>query len=1516
MSEHIGVLLPVQLETVFTDEGDGPLLMVRVIPQPPHIDEHSEFISDGELDAVSRFRQAVGRVGTLKAAWLDTRHLPAFDELVAATGGARAAWLAQHTTARRIDGVLTAEPLTALGEDLPSVVRGLPPRLKVGVWTYAPDGMEQLEVIGELPQDGAEILPGRLPDLRDEKSVLEHWIGSFALAQDAGLGGVFALPEGLEPSRIAGVTVFGLGDEDPAALMESQVAAGRLTELPLGTSTASVGGAATAPAQDWWATLMRRLDGSATSLDDLVERYLTGAAPPSLPRAAESEQLLREANPDRGVLGRIADELPIESVIDAWPEHARETGLAPLLLRALWPVLWGEHSRFAHADPQAGPDELEKLSARVAEFSEWALDYVNPEGPLPAVRIGEDPYAVLPLTQVNRLDPQHANLPDPVAQILEGLRLERQARFTSLVDVGTVRGADAERYASLLARGGSPRAFGYRARIALSVFPNVSSIYGWHDQEVERWGNRGLRAFETSDPLLTHPLDPSAIALPLVHPRHWAAFGLRGRWHRLPLPVLLTAIWDDQRLLRHEGSQNPWPPTSLWQLFSDNAPFIASTEGWDGGFTSEGWLRVVPESLLARLILQSALTLNRWEQDPYDPMRMLASERGTESTRTALLQLAVLLDPTAEDPWETFDEDRHGYLAPEVPRFTTAPTPGLVARLERALGATLDTVSGRIDPWLTGFAWQRLQEASARPDTHRRLGAYGWVQGPFLGVPGPTSSGLLHAPSQAQAQVATLALDSFHQGLTNEQGQPAWGMALTGSAIRTAKELVADVRDGHHIREVLGREVERIVGDFGGGPFSLYERLAWLRTEFPMHEERPDPRQTCDGEAALKALLDNPASAPFTITACRTALLDLSAGVEAMAKLNLLDGAVHLLNGNPDSAAASMDATANGAPPEPRFPETPTAARELSTTVLSVLPWREAQPGDAAATLADPSLAGYLADQLGTEWTWRFLPDGAGPPREVHLSELGLRPVDTLALSSAHLRGAAAAALGLRGAQHESGRFDASISEHENRYWEIVRRDVTAGTVRLAQLGIDPAVAAAMEPAALERKVLRTFFGSHIPVRTAVQPVSAEGAPRLWAVHSAMGAFLGAVDEDDLGLSEGERGAALDELAPRIRAAVAEPGGQIVDPPEHELAARLNTALGSPAAGKDLPLAIESPGSYADLRERYLAVHADLTATVKQLRAARRTSRVVELLAAIRRAAPWGVAPGATPEDEATFFAAVTGTVRPRGATTPKDLAGALADALEERLKASPKPTQLPSVTAIATRLKDYRKRQESGLPDGIDSLASALSTLAAPQGTLAILTRWERAELLQATGLDTQPNPAVNEDWLTMNASVRANIARVEALHLHGVALEAWSSSADPWQVEEISQQPEGRERDAQFAVPPLVTAFGPGGSLAAQRVAVGLVDAWREDVPTPHRVTFAAFGFNAPAAQAPRAILLAVPPHAGEELTVDDLPGLLAELRMSLVARTWRGPDPWLSSIRLPVTDGRSALADPAYQ
>jgi hypothetical protein len=146
-------------------------------------------------------------------------------------------------------------------------------------------------------------------------------------------------------------------------------------------------------------------------------------------------------------------------------------------------------------------------------------------------------------------------------------------------------------------------------------------------------------------------------------------------------------------------------------------------------------------------------------------------------------------------------------------------------------------------------------------------------------------------------------------------------------------------------------------------------------------------------------------------------------------------------------------------------------------------------------------------------------------------------------------------------------------------------------------------------------------------------------------------------------------------------------------------------------------------------------------------------------------------------------------------------------------------------------------------------------------------------------------------EEWLGTIAAVRPRLAALDA---HQLADERFAARldrpGDVWQ----QARPPGEEDPATR----LHVAFGPEKAFTAGAaftyVAVSLVDEFTEVIParqapTParERTLTAAVGFNAPAARAPQAILLAVPPAVDRDLDGEALARIVNETRELARAR-----------------------------
>jgi len=214
------------------------------------------------------------------------------------------------------------------------------------------------------------------------------------------------------------------------------------------------------------------------------------------------------------------------------------------------------------------------------------------------------------------------------------------------------------------------------------------------------------------------------------------------------------------------------------------------------------------------------------------------------------------------------------------------------ARLERLLAEHVDTASYRIDAWRTGLLGWALDLLRSRPGRGAMiagpngaaaaaggdcggahggpggiyLGAYGWVEdlrpeGKTLTpvtlpsdlaadidkhatVPltkDPTSLGLVHAPSINHAATAAV-LRNAHVA---HEGQMS--VNLTSRRVRTALAVLEGMRGGQSLGALLGYQFERHLHD--NGPLTVRALVYPLRLEYPLVANQIQSTATTDGPA-------------------------------------------------------------------------------------------------------------------------------------------------------------------------------------------------------------------------------------------------------------------------------------------------------------------------------------------------------------------------------------------------------------------------------------------------------------------------------------------------------------------------------------------------------------------------------------------------------------------------------------------------------------------------------------------
>jgi hypothetical protein len=917
------LLFPVRLEVragrhagwdwLFDDAGQATHMIVRIFPDQCHLDTHDPLLTDTEAAWAREYADKVAA----SSQDLDDI-LPIWVELVGRTGPQRGRWLAEIG-----DGGTDRSPGPF---SRGATARLLPDRWHVRVGFH--DGTESTAASTLV----REPLPAG-PDPHSEESL--SWARDLKQAFQAGMAVSVPL-NGHQPDAVRRIVCVGiraaLTPEASRADLEALLTAHRCTDglslLPAGSPTTStVRGRA--PHRDF----------PPPSLYDVWRERRTSLAPEST-----GVRLAAALGVDAGALLRVDG-------TDGTDLHIEDL-LRRLLAHALRP---------AYTDLLCPPLQESTMTAT----TEHALSWISALGPLPVVRVGAQPYGVLPVIRVLHAAEGAPMLSDPVVVAIERFRQELwtpAAERSPRIRPGLKQ--PEKTLVALLLRDGAPSAF--RAR--LLVGDRLSQeLLGQGPPWQNRWvlARDRLAALLATDPTAARALGlalaPAAakVTVPLVasdsdKPSDYLPALLNIALRDLPDPqqagrqpllyhlaraaLLESADVCIRRAADAEGAPQEWFPQWSGSLSND-----ANEDTW----TVWDRLSLGVEGQFAAEWLDANLT-HPWATE-YADTRRLVSEIGTRAAPSTRIQPQVSLEPI--------------------------------------LRATLG-LGHRLDAWYTSLAWRRLQQLREHRPSGLILGGYGIIDGFLPGKLSAPDGGYIHAPGPSHAATAAV-LRSAHLArsgaATGTAASRIAAVNLSSSRVRSTLRLLEGVRAGQSVNELLGQRLEA----------SLMEDerqvlIAPMRARFPLVANRVTPTRpgepagsvaspsVIDGHAALHAAgfpenltVDTgflpgyrtltAAEADSLATACEGVADDL----DALGDTLLAEGVFQLAQGNMARAAATMDFLA-GAPvgvPEPEVVRTPRTAQSRQVRLVAVLPsevesiaWPETPRG-----AADPRLAAWAA---------------------------------------------------------------------------------------------------------------------------------------------------------------------------------------------------------------------------------------------------------------------------------------------------------------------------------------------------------------------------------------------------------------------------------------------------------------------------------------------------------------------------------------------------------------------------
>jgi hypothetical protein len=1009
------LLFPVRLETRFATTPTGKELRVRVYPDQLHIDTHEPDLTQDEVLWGNHFHEALSKAGTD-----ETKRKAAWRQLAERFGAPRAAWIARQNA-----------PLAATNKT-DSWTRAPFTKAMPDFWVaiaYLSDGGSGFVVVGTqqgnpLPTDPLPVGPNPLaplPTPEEQRQIDEgtrlpidegmEWLVNFEAAEKVGMG----LRVPLAPivrDRIDRLVVFGVKKSADATktaqvvqeLLRAHQYTGGLSCLLQGTPTNNTPEIAS---------------GFTTADPGHEKSFQLVLGQVAAPADTNGEQLEKAFGLPAQTLARVAQAAAKEQL------NARQMNTA------LWAATWG----YFLEQMLTGfwPSESE-TNSNVLQARTHFINFVRAGGPLPALRIGRQPYGVLPVTSLELWKPipadgAAANADAGLVKFLQWLRgfwltISREPNVPRLGRTNDIT----DDLPEVLRVDGLSSRYLVRNVVGSNYLKTIWSLTT-HGEDLEWWQRQTLLALEA-----------------------WKSWPRFEQMKAAP-SVLTNATFDPQfdpldlsRLpLVQAGQGTALSPNYIDQLLQ--APTLKTLRQEEFTPKPNSLLyRLLRHSLLLEYVGAAARKLNATPHGFREPELLGIYSAGQKTVWDRCQDAGLTAEIKLSDWTETLGPAGPLNLArlhlsqmrAALKHLKTLPP----ETLSQLLRGTLDLCSYRLDAWITSMATKRLQALRQANPTGVYLGGYGWVENlkmkprdpaHFLsGVPGeatpvyrpPENPGYVHAPSLDQA--ATVAvLRSGHLTHATSDKRELLAIDLTSERVRLVEGLLSGVRAGQPLGALLGYRFERGLHENHPG-LVLDKYIARFRELVPLKAAQIDtsggateaiaPQQVVDGLTLFERRATILSKVAFASSAERDAVTAeinaLGDALDALSDALIAESTYHVVRGNPTRAAATLEALERGEAPPPQLevvktPRTGEANTYRHLVLFTGNPvaadgWVIAN-GFGFRAVAEPQLNGWAGRLLGRPDRVRLVVERLDPTtrqvaetREMKLSQLQLNPLDVI----------------------------------------------------------------------------------------------------------------------------------------------------------------------------------------------------------------------------------------------------------------------------------------------------------------------------------------------------------------------------------------------------------------------------------------------------------------------------------------------------------------------------------------
>ncbi|GBL44757.1 hypothetical protein SFMTTN_0558 [Sulfuriferula multivorans] len=1204
------------------------------------------------------------------------------------------------------------------------------------------------------------------------------------------------------------------------------------------------------------------------------------AAPDTAAPPAEQDalQLLTHA------LGLPADRLPADNIVNA---HLAEQRTALHMMNALWRGTFGHYlmELWNPAYVEKDADRLLKTPTLYA-LRDYAETYLRPGGALPVLRVGKQPYGVLPVLGKRYTDRSDPALHQGINKVLGVLRPLWDVAVRDKVPL--LRDGDVEVAQAILQTAPWSQTAYYRdenpVQMCLSPSPFVDAQTPKQQLIQSLLAALGIQAsaryslpINCSNFLPDPPYTPGDLAgVP------WVLADAQDERKEAPaasyfrdfkpeqnyLAQMADALKPPQSTYKDVIGKNQSGPALLQALLACSVDLEHGDAVVANGKRSRAFIQStnslsIQVNIEAPLDTHASFSVSTPKQLAHVAIPALTGQAtlGEHVLQTLAMQPLTLTPGNAVKAADHFHDALKALFEPQrdlggVKLSLDYLAGRSIGELNTAFRTTLDAFSYRLDAWYSARANYRLKQLRDTQAEGTYVGGYAWVEG-LKADRRPDSDGYLLAPSLAQAASAALLRSGF--AANHEQG--AFNIQLDSLRTQRAQGILQGLTRDQPLAALYGYRIERGLRDAQLGKLIWPLRLAYpWRGDQPIREpaEAIGARDVVDGVALLAAwqldrqavlrhlqqtidkFVQNPAGTQPTpdewnnkVAAVMQDAIDLA---DSVADLLLAEGVHQIVLGNFERAAASMAvADKQALPVEPQVTRTPRGGASYTQRValLCPPPMQSNWPQDRHATV-EPGLNAWLAFMLGDPARYSFSAqvyrglDETGKqiidaqPVTADLVELGYAPL-SLVLAATTLTPS-----GLSGSADTGlrGRLVAVLSGKVNDPASVTGMDIQQQGAALGQLGLG----------------------------------------HLEALATTLRALL-------------------DNARPITRKDVVVPDDKL-----------------EPATSEG-----EYPGvDQAELATRATALVNEFVALKTALAASADASALLANLAALDDFLP----PQAWPQQVIAIDAPGADTAqRDARAGVAKTALNSLLDAKLEQINA---PIALAKDQPVAT----HGQLVQQSINQVKTLLGKDFPLL--PRFSLGAYVGGFNASLAEQDALNHHDEWRV-PGWIAGLARVRPGLDRFAAtLSAHEALVEVsaaqdfrlvqypyrpgqvWAALPEAWRAPEgtppgldkipeelrdyVAQQAGAPYHDINRAAPDLALALHTPGGLEAQtpdRTLCGLVcDDWPEFIPDPYQTAAISFHYDAPGARPPQAILLALPPTQQQEnWAFDDVLDVLHE-------------------------------------